>query len=192
MGFYTELIFNEVMLADEGVARLRQSAAAVQKDENCKWSYMLDYLYVEDDDNRTIDLGLSPELTATLKKYCNDSLVPWDRIDDPQFQADVTSVPEDRQYFLRWEAFENKWYDVAEFVAWVCAFCVSGRILQLTCEEDGGLWGYEIGEGQYCELALTESSPWKKAVRYRARKAAPKQAATKKAVTKRSPKKSGG
>lgn len=66
MGFYTELIFNNIDVSAESILPLRDSARDVLCQKDCPWAYMLNYIYAESSENEIIDLQISKAMTQHL------------------------------------------------------------------------------------------------------------------------------
>jgi hypothetical protein len=162
MGFYTELIFNDIELDGKRLHELQASARRAIGDPDCSWSYMLENVYIESSSYEDIDLELSDDLPKRLKKTFKSTLKPLSRY---KVTLDENGDTE-HFYYIRWwpEDVHGKWYDVEPFVAWLCEFCTgSGQLFQITQEETGGLWGWEFdGQGRYRELELRSKGRWKR------------------------------
>lgn len=166
MGFYTQLLFNEMEVPKKCLWPLRDSAREILSQEDCPWSYMLRFIYLERSDGKTIDLQLSRNMEKELTKLNGKPPTPLDTIPMPEQGKDDDEEPDDPWYVLAWHPFNGgawgKWYYTDGFAAWICSFCTDGQLFQLTYEEGGGLWGWQFFEGRFRELELRPKGRWRK------------------------------
>ncbi len=124
--------------------------------------HTLNYIYLESSDYRTIDLQVSNKLGEELAKLHGS---PPELLDDPGDKEARHDGEDEPTYKLEWypyDGYSQKWYDVDGFVSWVSAFCTGGQLFQITQEDGGGLWGWEVSEGRFRELELRSKGRWRK------------------------------
>ena len=55
----------------------------------------------------------------------------------------------------------GKWYESDAFVEWLCSYCMGGRIVEISREGDGEIWGWEFDRRRrYRELGLVPIGKW--------------------------------
>jgi hypothetical protein len=166
MGFYTQLIFNEIEIPKESLLPLQDSARKISIQKDCPWSYMLKFLYVESSEGDIIDLQISKEMKKALTKLHGKPPTPINKV---QIIAETDTGDEeavDPWYMLAWHSFDGgpwgKWYHAEGFASWIGSFCDGGQIFQMTLEEGGGLWGWEFFDCMFRELQLKPKGRWMK------------------------------
>lgn len=159
MAFETELIFNNVEMSHARLGPLHDAVHTAMR-EQVPWSFMLKYLYLVSSEDDIIDLGLSKEFTAELKRLHGNTPIPLSTLVSEE--SDAMEDADAPWYFFRWDGDSGKWYESEAFVAWLSAFCDSGYIFQLVHEQGGGLWGWEFNNGKYRALALQAKGRWKR------------------------------
>jgi len=166
MGFYTQLIFNQIEVPRDCLRPMRDSARKMLVVANCRWSYMLNYIYVESSDGDIIDLQISKEMKKELKKSHGNHPVPLDKLGHRKEHIESEVDPDDPWYMLAWDPCDigdsGKWYAADGFVTWISEFCTAGQLYQVTQEGGGGLWGWEFNEGKFRELELKSKGRWRK------------------------------
>ena len=166
MGFYTQLIFNEIEIPKECLLPLQDSARKISVQKDCPWSYMLKFLYVESSEGDIIDLQISKEMKKELRNLHGKPLTPLDKINIGEEGEGDNEEADDPWYVLAWHPFDGgpwgKWYYAEGFAAWICSYCIGGQLFQLTQEEGGGLWGWQFSEGKFRELELKAKGRWRK------------------------------
>lgn len=154
MGFYTQLILNDIQVPGQRLQSHRASACEILGNRECSWSYMLKYAYVESSENEIIDLQLSKEMKQQLTAVHGKPQVPLSKAVLAQGQGEA----DEPWYIVAWDPFvvgsagnvgsAGKWYGTEEFACWLAGFCVCGQLFQLSAEGGGGLWGWEFqGDG---------------------------------------------
>lgn len=167
MGYYTELLFNEVRLIQGALRPLRESAISMINNKECKFGYMLNYIYIESaggHDYGTIDLQASEAMGRELKKRGGTLPLAWSEVGAGAPVAQDEEEADDI-FWLEWDPYDGysgKWYHAVEFAAWVSTFCASGQLFELTQENDGGLWGWEFRDGMFRELELRPKGRWRR------------------------------
>jgi hypothetical protein len=154
MGYYTELEFVEVLLDKERMPQFRKYCERHRDDDNRRFHYMLRYLYLSIDDAH-LDWNLSAEQKRHLKRNSGDKPVAIESVDFDE----VSGV------WVEFGAIENersgKWYESRALVKWLTSYCIGGRIIEISREGDGGVWGWEFARrGFYRELALLPAGRW--------------------------------
>lgn len=166
MSFYTELLFNEVELADGCLHAFRQAALAALGDPDCSWSLLLKYLTVECSDYRTIDLQLSKKMKGELTNLHGTPPFPFSKLGKPTSGDKDNEDDGDRlRYTLQWyphDGYAEEWPDVADFAEWLARFCASGQLFEFTIEDGGDLWGWEFDNGKIRDLELKPKGRWRK------------------------------
>lgn len=165
MGFETQLIFNNIEVPRKFLRPLQASAGDVLLQSECRWAFMLNYIYVESSDCEVIDLQISEATTRALTKQHGTAPLSLDRKFGKAVECDDCE-DDDPWYTLAWDPYDvgdsGKWYDTGEFVEWLSRFCASGQLFQVTHENGGGLWGWEFHEGKFRELELKSKGRWRK------------------------------
>lgn len=164
MGFYTQLIFNNLELPRNCIRPLRDCARKILREKDHPWSYMLHFIYVENSHGDVIDLQLSKpmikHLTATYGRLLSLDEIARDA------KLEESEEEDSNWYTLKWEPYKvgrlGKWHHTEDFVAWLSAYCISGQVFQITEENGGGLWGWEMTDGRFRELELKPKGRWKK------------------------------
>lgn len=164
MGWSTHLIFNEVTIPKENLRAFRDAAIEASRDEKSDVFYEVQYLYIERRPWCIIELEVSKKHRAELKKLFGENPATLDSLGDEILRdEDDESTPYD--YLLDWYPFDGyygKWSGAEGLAAWLSEFCSSGAIYQMLVEQDGGLWGWELGGGRYRHVTLKPVGRWKK------------------------------
>ena len=99
---------------------------------------MLRYLYLSIDEHGYLDWNLSAEGKKHLKRLCDEKPVAIDSVDfDEVSQVWVEFCAIDTERV-------GKWYESEALVKWLTSYCIGGRIIEISREGDGGVWGWEL------------------------------------------------
>jgi hypothetical protein len=108
-----------------------------------------------------MDLEIKPECVQEFLQYIERNKNNKKRI----FHSLLKLIGIDEDGFFTWDPSERvgKWHHGCEgFMNWLKRYCTEGKILFLSCEGDGEVWGYEFdGEGKVRELALMATGEFK-------------------------------
>ncbi len=165
MGFYTSIIFNNIVIRHECLQPMRDDARKRMSDDSEVWPQLFENLFLESDDGEVIDFQLSKTLKKSLAKryskvlsldYAVKHLDSWE-------SADSDSPP---SFSLAWFPLEQgdmgKWYRMEEFANWLGQYCESGQLFQYTEEMGGGLWGWQFNNGKIRDLVLVSKGRFRK------------------------------
>jgi hypothetical protein len=155
MGYITVLKITNVTVPRERFASFRKSLKAHRDREDCPFRWLLHYVYLYSNEDGDIDWNLTDELREDLIGQSGEDPKPLRKISRRT-----------KQFFVFIHGPEGtcgKWYQTENFVTWLSEFCSGGRIVQISQEGDGGVWGWELhGDGRVRELALAPVGRWYK------------------------------
>jgi hypothetical protein len=154
MGYMTELEFVGVLIDKERMPQFRKYCEKHRDDDNRRFHYMLRYLFLSIEYGY-LDWNLSTEEKKHLKRLCGDKPIAIDSVDFDQ----VSDV------WVEFGAIEDervgKWYESGAFVKWLTSYCIGGRIIEVSREGDGEIWGWEFARRRfYRPLALAPVGRW--------------------------------
>jgi hypothetical protein len=155
MGYATELEFVDVVIDKERLPQFKKYCERHREDDNRRFHYMLRYLYLSTEEHGYLDWNLSAEEKKHLKRLSDEKPIAIDSVD----------FDEVSRVWLEFCAIDNervgKWYETEALVKWLTSYCIGGRIVEISREGDGGVWGWEFARrGFYRELALLPAGRW--------------------------------
>jgi hypothetical protein len=164
MGYLTELEFVDVLIDKERVPQFRKYCERHRDDENRRFHYMLRYLFLSIEDGY-LNWNLSAADKRHLQRYSGEKPLAIDSVDFDE----VSSV---------WVEFGandgdrvGKWYESKALVKWLTFYCIGGRIIEISREGDGLVWGWEFASRSgdrtrsprtafHRKLGLLPAGPW--------------------------------
>ena len=154
MGYETELQFTGVIIDNKRLQLFRTYVEKNRGNDSRAFHYMLQYLYLETNEHGYLDWNLSKDQKKQLKWLSGERPVPIHSIDFDK--VDFVFV----NFGVEGET-AGKWYESEAFVEWLSSYCMGGRIIEISREGDGEIWGWEFDpRRRYRELGLVPIGKW--------------------------------
>ena len=155
MGYETELQFAGVIIDQKLLQLFRTYVEKNRGNDSRAFHYMLQYLYLETNEHGYLDWNLSKDQKKQLKWLSGERPVPIHSIDFDK--VDFVFV----NFGVEGET-AGKWYESDAFVEWLSSYCMGGRIIEISREGDGEIWGWEFDpRRRYRELGLVPVGKWR-------------------------------
>jgi hypothetical protein len=155
MGYITDLMLVGVSVPRKRFAAFRRSLEQHRDDEDCPFGWVLRYVYLSSSEDGDIDWNLSEESRDFFIGASGEEPTPLGKISRRT-----------KQFFVNAHGPEGtcgKWYQTENLVTWLSEFCSAGRIIQVSQEGDGTIWGWELrGDGRVRDLGLAPVGRWHK------------------------------
>ena len=156
MSYETQLQFVEVYLRPHRVLAFMEAAETLRKDPNSEFGWMIAGIRLYS--GGYLDWNLDKKGRRELADHCGDDPIKLSR----EELAEPDGPKIEFWFGGDWDPI-GKWYDSKKLAGWLAPYCRSGKIIAVSQEGDGAIWGWEFSQRKGIrELGIMPTSEWRR------------------------------